>query len=276
MNTTRLKWISALLSAFIIGAFEFFRHHFLDIVSMEWGNLLVASLTGLLFVFYFHGVFALLENTTNRLQREQAETAILQERDRIARGLHDSVAQALFFMNIKASEIESALQHDQKSLAAVGELKAAIKMTDAEIRQHIFALQQVACPDIRLKDAFQKYLNVYREQSAMKVNFRVEGPVDSCFSPQEKSQLLRIFQELMLNIRKHAAASQATVYLTADKRHFSLVIRDNGKGFVTEEAASFASFGLKSLKEDVQALGAKWNLQSFPGIGTTITIYRER
>ncbi|MEN6386100.1 MAG: histidine kinase [Phycisphaerales bacterium] len=94
MNITRMKWISALLSTLVIGVFEFVRHHFLHVISMDWGNILVAILAGVLFVFYFHGIFAFMEKLYSNLQKEKEETAVLQERDRIARELHDSVSQA--------------------------------------------------------------------------------------------------------------------------------------------------------------------------------------
>lgn len=70
MNMKRMKWLSALFTTIFIGVFEFVRHHFLNFISMSWGNLLVAVVTGLLFYVYFHTVFTLVENLYKKLQKE--------------------------------------------------------------------------------------------------------------------------------------------------------------------------------------------------------------
>ena len=147
MNITKMKWIAAIVPAICIGLFEFARHEFLHIVSMDWGNVLVAVLTGLIFVLFSHGIFALMENLYGKLQQEKQETAVLQERYRIARNLHDSIAQSLFFMNVKILEIETACKNRQEPWAAINDLREAIRFADTDLRQHIFALQTVAADE---------------------------------------------------------------------------------------------------------------------------------
>jgi len=272
MNITKMKWLSALIPALFIGIFEFVRHQFLHYISMDWGNLMVAALTGILFLFYFHGIFAMLENIYNKLQQEKEETAVLQERDRIAREIHDSVSQALFFMNVKVLEIEAALQEHREPFAAVQELHEAIKFTDADVRQHIFALQKVAEENINLITKIQEHLDDYQQHN-IKVNFVVKGNINSQLTNQMKSQMLRILQEILLNIRKHAAAKQINLSLIQDGQQFSMVIHDNGKGFDMKKVLTNKySFGLKNLKSDVLIIGATLNLQSSPGKGTTVIV----
>lgn len=267
----KMKWLSALFSAVFIGVFEFVRHRFLDVISMSWGNVLVAGVTGILFVLYFHGIFSLLESVSSKLQREKEETAVLQERERIARELHDSVAQSLFFMNIKALEIEKALHH--QPLTAVKELQEAIKMTDADIRQHIFALQRVTPETINLVATIQEQLTAYERHSNSKVHLCITGDIDTKLGNVLKKKLLPIFQELLQNIRKHAEAKQVNVSLGENGRQFTMTVQDNGKGFSIEAArARPSSFGLKHLEEDIRAMGANLNLQSVPGEGTTVNI----
>lgn len=267
----KMKWLSALFSAVFIGVFEFARHRFLDVISMSWGNVLVAGVTGILFVLYFHGIFSLLENVSSKLQREKEETAVLQERERIARQLHDSVAQSLFFMNIKALEIEKALHH--QPLPAVKELQEAIKMTDADIRQHIFALQKVTPETINLVATIQEQLTAYEHHSNSKVHLCITGDIDTKLGNVLKKKLLHIFQELLQNIRKHAEAKQVNVSLGENGRQFTMTVQDNGKGFSIETAKTRpSSFGLKHLEEDIRTMGANLNLRSVPGEGTTVTI----
>lgn len=273
MNISRMKWISAFVPAVFIGAFEFARHHFLNIISMDWGNVMVAGLTGVLFFIYFHGVFALLENLYGKLQKEKEETAVLQERYRIARELHDSVAQALFFMNIKITEIETALRNRRQPLAEVAEMKEAIKLTDADIRQHIFALQNVPRENVNLLSAIRDYLDRYEKESGVKVRLSTTGDINARLSSYVKNKLFHIFQELLLNIRKHAGAEQVSVSLIEDGQQFSMIIRDNGQGFQLKNVnPNKSSFGLKILEDDVRLIGARLELESSPGQGTAAAV----
>jgi signal transduction histidine kinase len=276
MNMKRMKWISALFTTIFIGVFEFVRHHFLDFISMSWGNLLVAIVTGLLFYIYFHGVFSLLENLYSKLQKGQEERAVLQERDRIARELHDSVSQALFFMNVKVLEIGTALKEQREPLEEVEELQEAIKFTDRDIRQHIFALQKVTHDNINSITVFQKYIADYEAQNNIKVRLKINGNINCKLTNSIRPQLFRIFQELLFNIRKHAEAKQVDISLIEDGKRFSMVIQDNGKGFHAENLkTNDMSFGFKMLKADVYAIGAKLDVQSFPEKGTTVTVSLE-
>jgi len=273
MNITKMKWLSALFPALFIGIFEFARHQLLHFISMDWGNLMVAVVTGILFLFYFHGIFAMLENLYNKLQQEKEESAVLQERDRIAREIHDGISQALFFMNVKVLEIETALKQNHDPLGKVKELHEAIKLTDADVRQHIFALQKVAEENIDLLTRTQECIAQFQKKHNLKIDLTIKGNINGKLDNQIRIQMLRFLQELLLNIRKHAAAKHITVSLLEGGQKFSLVVTDDGKGFDTEKVLNNNfSFGLKNLKNDVRLMGAVLNLQSFPGKGTRVTI----
>lgn len=274
MNITRMKWIAAIVPAICIGIFEFVRHEFLHVISMDLGNILVAALTGIIFILFSHGIFTLMETLYGKLQQEKQETAVLQERYRIARNLHDSVAQALFFMNVKIIEIEAAWKNHRAPLSAIQELREAIKLTDTEVRQHIFTLQ-TATPDddINLRTAIRKQLQQYEMQTGTKTNLTVTCSDGAVLSPYQRKQLLHIFHELLFNIRKHAAATQVEVNLTEYAQHFSMTIADNGKGFAAEALQQKqSSFGYKMLDQDIKSIGAVLNLTSTPGSGTTVTV----
>lgn len=278
MHITQMKWIAAIVPAICIGLFEFARHKFLHVVSMDWGNVLVAVLTGIIFLLFSHGIFALMENLYGKLQQEKQETAVLQERYRIARNLHDSIAQSLFFMNVKIMEIETTCKNHQEPWAAISEMREAIRFADTELRQHIFALQTVATDDnIDLIAAIQKHLSQYEAQTGAKTNLAITCNNKISFSPYERKQLFHIFQELLFNIRKHAAATQVNVSLSKNDEAFTLTIADNGKGFVTtENLRQKKSFGYKLLEQDIQSIGADLKLTSIPGTGTTVTVMKNK
>jgi len=273
MDIRKMKWISALIAAVFIGAFEFIRHQFLHVISMEWGNVLVALLTGVLVFLYFHGIFALIENLYGKLQKEKEETAVLQERYRIARELHDSVAQALFYMNIKMAEIETALRQRQEPWVAIGEVKEAIRLTDTDIRQHIFVLQKVPQEKINLPEVVRQYIADFQEDSGIKVDLSVADNVGDSLSLQVKNKLFRILQELLQNIRKHAGARHVNVSLQRADGQLFMIVGDDGQGLPIDIIKKQGlSFGLKILEDDVKGIGGQLKLESSPGQGTTATI----
>lgn len=274
MNITRMKWIAAIVPAICIGLFEFARHEFLHVISMDWGNVLVAALTSVIFIVFSHGIFALMETLYGKLQQEKQETAVLQERYRIARNLHDSIAQSLFYMNVKIMEIETACQNGRESWTAINELREAIRFADTELRQHIFALQTVAADEnIDLIAAIENHLRQYETQTGANVNLTVACAREIPLTPYECRQLFHIFQELLFNIRKHAAATQVDVRISETAGAFTMIIADNGKGFTTAESLhQTKSFGYKMLEQDIQSIGASLSLDSIPGAGTTVTV----
>ncbi|QDR79383.1 sensor histidine kinase [Sporomusa termitida] len=278
MQITKMKWIAAIVPAICIGLFEFARHKFLHVISMDWGNVLVAVLTGIIFILFSHGIFALMENLYGKLQQEKQETAVLQERYRIARNLHDSIAQSLFFMNVKIMEIEAAWKNQQEPLSAINELREAIRFADTELRQHIFALQTVALDDnINLITAIQNHLRQYEAQTGAKIDFIITCDNEIPFSAYERKQLFHIFQELLFNIRKHAAATQVIVSLSENNEAFTMTIADNGKGFVAaDNLRQKQSFGYKMLEQDIRSIGASLTLTSIPGTGTTVTVTKTK
>jgi signal transduction histidine kinase len=274
MNIIKLKWIAALLPALFIGLFEFVRHDLLDhFFPVDIGNLLVAGLAAIVSLLYYHGIFTLLQNLNKKLQLEREEKATLNERDRIARELHDSVSQALFFLNIKAKEIEESLQQHLQPLEEVRELRKAIKITDADVRQHIFDLQIASEANVDFVTAIQAYINNFQEQSGVQMELTIKGDFNDKLSNRIKNQLIRIFQEILWNIRKHAEAARVRVQLTMENNQFVMVIQDNGKGFdVKEIKEQGSSFGLKIVEERAQGIGAELNIQSDLGKGTTVSI----
>jgi signal transduction histidine kinase len=273
VDIQKIKWLSSLLAALIIGIIEFVRHQFLHVISMDWGNLIVAAATGVLVLVYFQGVFALLENLYKKLQREREETAVLEERYRIARDLHDNVAQTLFFLHVKINEVEKSLQEQGAELAAVGEIKEAIKMTDEDIRKYIFILQNDVRDQVILLAAIRSYSEKYQEINGIKVKLEVIGDIENSLSQTVKSRIVSIFQELLANVRKHAAADQVYVKLALVGEEFSLRVSDYGTGFVKKtKEANRLSFGLKNIEADVRAIGGTLNVMSTLGAGTTVVV----
>jgi signal transduction histidine kinase len=273
MNMKKIKWIAILLPALFVGLFEMLRHDLLGEVPTAWGNLMVAGVAAITSFIYYHGIFTLIQNLNKKLQEEKEGKATLKERDRIARELHDSVSQALFFMNIKAREIEDSVKQQREPLEEVRELRKAIKITDADVRQHIFNLQMASQTNIDFDTAIQAYIKNFKEQTGLQMELNIAGNYNDKLSNRVKSQLLRVFQEALWNIRKHSEARMVRIQLLEKKNEFLMIIQDDGKGFNVNDLKERESpFGLKIVEERVQSIGAKFNIESDLGKGTTVSI----
>jgi signal transduction histidine kinase len=273
VNVTKMKWLAALLPATFVCLFDFLRHNLWVGIPNGWGNLMAALVVLVTSFLYFRGIFKLLKTISGSLQTEKEEKAILQERDRIARELHDSVSQALFFMNIKAKEIESALKQQRQPFGEIMELKEAIQITDTDVRQHIFNLQMVSQVNVDLVTAVRSNLKKFQEQSGIRTEFTAKGDSQQKLSDREKNQLIRMLQEALWNIRKHANAECVQVSLIEEGKQYLLTIKDNGTGFQEANLKERnSSFGLKFLHERAREIGAKFTIESLAGEGTTVSI----
>lgn len=274
MNLTKMKWVAAILPALFVGLFEFARHDLLDrYFPTSWGNVMAACVAGTASLLYFHGVFTMVGNLYKKLQTEKEEKATLEERDRIARELHDSVSQAVFYMNLKAKEIETALQRNLQPVQQVIELREALHLADGDIRQHIFNLKMASKANLDFATSVQAYIKHFQDQSGIQVDLRTQGECNRILSNPEKNQLIRIFQEILWNIRKHANSKQIHVGLFGEKHGFLMLIQDNGIGFEQRgRNGDEHSFGLKIVQERAQSINADVVIESQPGKGTTVTV----
>jgi signal transduction histidine kinase len=274
MKMNYKKWIAVLLPAVFVGFFEIFRHDVLGSISVGLGNVMVAGVAALTSLMYYYGIFNYIESLNMKLQEEKEEKATLSERDRIARELHDSVSQALFFMNIKAQAIEASVSQGKKPLEEVIELRKAVKITDADVRQHIFDLQIASQVNIDFISTIQSYLMNFQEQSGIKTDLNIIGNMDGKLNKRTINQLIRIFQEVLWNVRKHADASWVMVQLTEESSHAVMTITDDGKGLdMNDLKQKKSSFGLKIIEERAASIGAELKINSEPGKGTTVLIH---
>ncbi|MBI4495068.1 MAG: GAF domain-containing sensor histidine kinase [Chloroflexi bacterium] len=212
------------------------------------------------------------------LHRQVKELAITEERDRIAREMHDSLAQVLGYVNTKAQAAQELLRSGQPERAAaqIGQLAEAARAAYADVRESILGLRTSLGPDIELLDALNDYLVHWQEQSGVTaelVTTSADG-FDPPLPPAAELQLLRIVQEALANVRKHAAASHVLVRLAETEGWVEAVVADDGVGF--DPAAlgrgAFPRFGLSTMRERAEAVGGRLEIDSAPGRGTRVTV----
>ena len=206
-----------------------------------------------------------------RLYRHSQELATVEERQRLARELHDSVSQTLFTASAMA---ESALRQWM-----VDPLKARDLMEDvhqlsisalAEMRVLLLELRPAALARTSLAQLLTQYLEPIRSRRGL--GMTVDVPEDLILDPDIKITLYRIVQEALNNIDKHAQASHITVSLALTGGQLILTIRDDGRGFDAAEVEA-TSLGLGIMRERAEALGGSLTLESAVGHGTTIRAF---
>ena len=199
------------------------------------------------------------------------ELAISDERARIAREIHDGVAQSLAFVAIKL-DIVSRKMGDAPDLAeevrtASGLLREQIR----EVRRSIFALRPIDLERYGLLETMRRYVADFGEQNGVRTSLDVTGDVS--LLPSDEAVLFRILQESLNNVAKHAQASEVAVSLRGADRVY-LTVGDDGRGFNPAEASGRVStaggLGLTQMRERVEARGGHYRVESMPGHGTTV------
>jgi signal transduction histidine kinase len=229
-----------------------------------------------------------------RLYERAQQVAILEERQRLARDLHDSVTQLLFSVTLLAQSIGPAWRRDpaegERQVERVLELSRSAL---AEMRALLLELRpaddrgspqpqpaQVVSARIR-RDGLAGALRQHAAEVAangLQVSVQAEGYDPQ--RPEREEALYRIAQEALCNVVKHARARAVSVSLGGDRGHVSLTIRDDGAGFDAEAAFARAAagasgaggFGLVSMRERAEALRGALRIDSRPGAGTRVVV----
>ena len=204
-----------------------------------------------------------------RLEQER-HNAVLQERNRIAQEIHDTLAQSLTAIHL---QLEAAGDH----LRAEGELarpfieraKELARQGLAETRRSVQALRPQLLERNGLSDALLRIAEEVRAGAGLDVNCGIRGePI--ALTPVAEDQLLRVAQEAVTNVLRHARAKRVDLVLRFEADSVVLEIADDGIGFEPQKRRE--SFGLVGLRERAESLGGKLTIRSDPGRGTDILV----
>ena len=202
------------------------------------------------------------------------ELAINEERTRIAREIHDGVAQSLAFCAIKLDVVARQIHKDPAQAEA--EVKAAgalLREQIQEVRRSIFALRPINLEKYGLLDTLRMYVQDFGEQNKLKTALDISGEVS--LSKGDEAILFRILQESLNNVAKHAAAQSVTVTLTGDSDWAELRVQDDGRGFdpkqVSGRVSTAGGLGLTQMGERIESRGGQYAVVSQPGAGTLVT-----
>jgi signal transduction histidine kinase len=189
--------------------------------------------------------------------------AVAEERARVAREIHDGLAQYLFTISTQAALLERGTAPD----GTIGRLKDAAALAQQEARFAILALSS-ASGNAPFDAALRRYLDVLTADGELAVELEVDPGVQ--LAPDEQIEVFRIVQEGLANVRKHAEAETAEVWIGRDGTKRLVRIQDDGTGF--EPAANGAGQGLKNMKTRAASIGGELVLTTHPRAGTAVEV----
>jgi signal transduction histidine kinase/PAS domain-containing protein len=205
-----------------------------------------------------------------RRKQQAAEAAATQERNRLARDLHDAVTQAIFSANLIADALPRVWEHDpDEGQRGLQQLHLLTQGALAEMRTLLFELRPAALVDKSLPDLLRQLTQAMATRSAASVTFEAEG---TCvLPPPVHVAVYRIAQEALNNAAKHAAARTVRVVLRCSPQRLVLRIHDDGRGFEASEVTA-DHFGIAIMQERARPIGATCSIRSQPGRGTQVTV----
>ena len=204
------------------------------------------------------------------LRDADVERAALEERARLARELHDGLAQDLWLAKLKAGQLAALRDLPETATDLVADAEAAIENGLAEARQAVMALRMTPDQEFGLANLLARYIEDFEDRFGLRVEFTSE--LDrSVVAPRIQAEVLRIAQEALVNVRQHARATVAGVRLEVDDGWLRLRVVDNGLGF-DPAAVADSSFGLSSMRERASIIGGRLSVESNIGEGTTVSL----
>jgi two-component system nitrate/nitrite sensor histidine kinase NarX len=214
---------------------------------------------------------------TERLHEAEEQWTIHAERDRIARELHDSLAQVLGAIHLRLRALEGRAT-DEASDALAGELSEIADTADEayrDVREAILGLRETVRADDGLEGSLREYLRKYTRQTGIAATVTCEGDTRRALTPRSEVQLLRVVQEALANTRKHSGARKVAIRIECDGPRATVTIEDDGRGFDPARVASSmeGGFGLASMRERVELIGGTIDVHTAPGNGTRIVVH---
>jgi signal transduction histidine kinase len=204
------------------------------------------------------------------LGEQQRRAAVLEERTRMARDIHDTLAQGLTGVIVQLGAAVEALR-DEEGEQATNHIQWACELAReslGEARRSVHALRPQALENATFTAALRALIENVTAARSLRTNFRIEGEPHELGSDVEEN-LLRIGQEALTNALKHACATEFEAQLSFGADAVRLELRDNGNGFVVD-GVNGGGFGLIGMKERAQQIGATLVVLSEPGAGTNI------
>lgn len=210
-----------------------------------------------------------------RLYRRSRQVAVLEERNRLAREIHDALAQGLTGIIVQLEAMERlAERRPDQALVSLQRAKDLARRSLQEARRSVWGLRPRSLEDMTLTEALQARVEALRDDGRFETSFGLSGS-RRILSPDVELNLFRIAQEALVNVQRHAQARTARVQLDFGRAHVRLVVEDDGVGLPEgeeDEADEPRGFGLTGMRERAVLLGGQMTITSQAGQGTRVEV----
>jgi nitrate/nitrite-specific signal transduction histidine kinase len=205
-----------------------------------------------------------------RLSEELRDLATVEERERLAREMHDGFAQTLGLLHLK---LHGALDRFADAPAVADDLREMLRITDRayeEVRQSMFGLRVFVSRGLGFVPALAEYLHEFSANNGIAVELETLGGPLVGISTASEIQAVRIIQEALTNVWKHAEASRALVRLEREGAWLRVTIEDHGVGWDRQVVQDRRHFGLETMRERAEGMGGRLEIETTPGRGTRV------
>jgi len=206
-----------------------------------------------------------------RLRDSEVERAAIEERSRLARELHDGLAQDLWLAKLRTGEVASMEGLSVEARRAADNALAAIDVGLAHARDAVAALRSLPSSGSGFDDLLRHAVEEHGDRFGLRVEFTFEGDPAAHIAPRTQVEVLRIVQEALANVTRHADATVAGVRLVLEDDRIQLRVADNGRGFGVASADG-GGYGLSSMQERAALIDGRLRIDSNSETGTLITL----
>lgn len=269
---------AVLVAGLVVAAFSQLHFAFDPVVAagvVTSGDLLRVGFHGIL----LYGVQAEIQGELVAVRRANSELARLRdvdaanatfaERARLAREIHDGLAQDLWYAKLKQSRLAADPALNPETRSTADEVLTAIDSALADARQAVMALRAPPSGS-SLEEILRGYVDEFADRYGLRADFQSDGPLPR-LPPRTEAEVLRIVQEALNNVRKHADATVVRVRSRIEEGSIVIMVADNGRGF-DPMAIGTGGFGLRGMRERTDLISGSLSLESRPGDGARVIV----
>jgi PAS domain S-box-containing protein len=219
-------------------------------------------------------ISSIIRNITDRrvLELRNKQAAVLEERNRLARDVHDNLAQGLTGIVLQLEGAEEVLATDpEETRKHIVQARDLARTSLEEARRSLLAMQPAIFDKADLPYAVEQAVSDLRQETPARMEVSVRGDLRS-LPVDVQEALLRITQEALCNAIRHGKGSEVRVELSYDAEGVRICIEDNGRGFMAKRARGGRGLGLPIMKDRAAQIGAEFTVRSEPGKGTRVEV----